>query len=137
MKQLKFLKLYENYNESLYPAHDQAGRYITITVKENGIVITLTPEGKTELEDIGIEENKFGDLIDDIQGNSSWRYIHDLGQGGFGLTEAQGFIYGYDLADDGEYLETEDSSLYYYNEYMLNDFVEILYKNGSVFFNKA
>lgn len=130
-------------NENLSSDNNYNGRYVNLEVVENGLWIHLTDEGREELNDI-IERKheyldyEFYELFDDIRANSVWLYHDDMGEAGFGLTNAPGFTYEYVTGDDGELeLVTPDSEgkIYWFPNYMVESFVETLLSEGKVFFD--
>lgn len=124
MSKLTHLRYFREYVET--PTF--SGRYITIKLEPNFLQINLTDEGKSELSEKTTEgevlhEDLFFDLFEDIKANSSLEFSLDIGTDfNAGLTEAPGFSY--------------EDDIYYYNDYMIKSFVEELYNNGEVFFDK-
>jgi hypothetical protein len=108
-----------------------SGNYITLEVMPNGLKVSITPEGLEKAEEEGLKEQNFYDFIEDIITNSEWRWFEDLGEGGFGLTNAPGFTNGYYEDEEGDF------DLYYYEKYQIRDFTVELLKNGYVIFDKA
>ena len=126
--------------EKEYHGNVEQFRYLDIEVVKNGLWLHLNEDGKKEAE----EENnlnweKFSDYFDDIQGNSEYRYFDDIGEAGFGLTSAPGITDGYYYNDDGKLTddENEDSNVYWFPNYMVEDFTETLLEKGKVFFERA
>jgi hypothetical protein len=117
------------------------GRYLDLEKVSNGLWIHLNDDGKKENEEEdNLSQERFWDYFEDIEVNSDWNYVDDLGEAGFGLTNAPGFTYGYHpdeesgkLTDDGD----ESSEVYYYDNYMITDFTDKLKEDGKVFFHKA
>lgn len=144
---MKHIKGFEKFkiNENLN--NKQSFRYLDIEILPNGLKIILNEDGYDYIkdEDINVEEKNyqklqslFDDLFDDVQGNSDYMYIANIGDFGFGLTEAPGITDGYYYDDNGDLKETDETSeLYYYEQYQINDFVEKLITNGEVIFDKA
>jgi ribosomal protein L37AE/L43A len=110
------------------------GIYLSVIPERGGLKLSLTESGKEFAEENGLSEINFWEIFDDIEGNSEYIYVANLGEEGFGLTDAPGIIWGYEIGEDGELIETPDSELFYYNNYMLDDFGVKLAKNGSVIF---
>lgn len=141
IKEFEKFKINENLNNK------QSFRYLDIEILPNGLKIILNEDGYNYIkdEDINVEEKDyqklqslFDDLFDDVQGNSEYMYIENIGDFGFGLTEAPGITDGYYYDDNGDLKETDETSeLYYYEQYQINDFVEKLITNGEVIFDKA
>lgn len=130
-------------NTDVYTPRDVSGRYVNIKVMPNkNLKLTLTDEGKTEIEDIQSQyadrpeanmawyESEFGGLFDDIRGNSEYTYVPDLGDEGMGLTNAPGIIMG-NMDDNGEW--EPDVLVWYYNDYMLQSFLEDMMGGGTIF----
>ena len=134
-----FVKTFENFR---FGGESESGKYVKLDVKNNSLAISLTAQGIVEVKDVMQDKNKrtefdiFPELFEDIQVNTDYDYFPDLGEAGFGLTEAPGFIYGYGIGDTGEYTETEESEIYYYNNYMIEDFVKLLSEGNTVYFVK-
>jgi len=112
-------------------------RYLNIEKLSDGLMIYLNEEGKEESEDL--TEQNFYDLFDDVQGNSEYRYFDDLGEAGLGLTSAPGITDGYYFDDDGNLTDGDntDSEVYWFPNYMVEDFTKTLREKGKVFFVKA
>ena len=117
-----------------------SGRYLELIPQKNGLMVKLTPEGKEELEAHEVEGEQvylgtfINDLMDDIQGNSEYRYYTNLGEAGLGMTDAPGFTDGYFYNDEGELESHPDAHLYYYNDYAIKDEGRELLEKGEVFF---
>lgn len=111
------------------------GNNITLEMMDKSLKLTITDTGKELLEDIGMDEINFLELFEDIQVNSSFSFLPSVSELG-ALSEAPGIIYEYELTDSGEFVENEDSRLFYYNDYMLNNFVEELFNDGVVTFKE-
>lgn len=140
-----------NYIKENYTPSNYDGRYIKLEPVENGLWVYLTPEGKEEIENV--DESRFYDLIDDIRGNSEWLYHDDMGEAGFGLTNAPGFTWGYYFDDDGDITdepyteegeevseepdEVNESAIYWFPNYMVESFIETLKDDGKVFFDEG
>jgi len=136
------IKLEDDVNESKvnenFPPQEKEGNFIVFSFTANGnLKITLTPEGIEKAESESLSELNFDEYVEDITTNSDYDYVWNVGEIGLGLTDAPGILFAYDIADDGDYLETEDSELFYYEPYQLHDFGEMLKKNGYVVFDKA
>lgn len=114
------------------------GRYIKIEPVDGGLWLHLTEEGREELENNDINEDRFYDLFDDVRGNSEWEYHSDMGEAGFGLTNAPGFTDGYVYEDNGELEAVDDTAkIYWFPNYMVESFVETLKDEGKVFFDEG
>lgn len=137
------MKKLKRFDEFITESHlyDQKGEYVGVKIHPNSLELYLTAKGEEKIDTDDemslLEDNFMTEYFEDIQVNSDIIYHSDLGSSGFGLTEAPGFTIGYDINDHGEYVETSDSQLYYYNDYMIHSFVDILKKEGRVFFKKA
>jgi hypothetical protein len=130
------IKSFKNFiNESI----KYSSKLIELEELPNGLKISLTKEGmETALED-GLTEDNFDEYFEEIQSNSEYIYHYDLGQSGFGLTEAPGITLGYGYDDNGEFTDegNDDSEVYYFNEYQIESFVDKLIDKGFVIFQKA
>lgn len=143
MKNIK--GFFEFINEAYEKNEEWRGRYLKLEVVPNGLIVHLTEEGRKEAEENKdneshcLCENNFYEYFEDIQVNSEWLYHHDIGTAGFGLTEAPGFTDGYYMDDDGELTDKghDDSEVYWFPNYMVENFCETLLKEGEVFFSKA
>ncbi len=115
------------------------GRYVRIEPMKNGLKVSLTEEGIEEAKEKGSTEMGFWDLFEDIEVNSEWKYIYNIGEVGLGMSNAPAFIFGYNIDDLGVITDEgrDDSELYYYDNYMIKDFVEVMLEDGSVIFTKA
>jgi hypothetical protein len=117
------------------------GRYLDLEKVQNGLWIHLNDDGKQKNEeDQDLIEQNFWDYFESIEVNSEWKYINDLGEAGFGLTQAPGFTDGYYIDDNGKLTDKgneTDSNVYYYDNYMITDFTDKLKEEGKVFFQKA
>lgn len=126
--------------EKEYHGDVQHFRYLDIEVVKNGLWLHLNDDGKRESEE---EDNlnweKFDEYFEDIQGNSEYRYFDDIGEVGFGLTSAPGITDGYYYDDDGKLTDAdhEDSEVYWFPNYQVEDFTETLKNEGKVFFERA
>jgi len=125
-----------------YETGGEVGRefqYLKLTPKDNGLEISLTKEGKEKVKEDGLTYDNAYDYFEDIQGNSEYLYHNNLGESGFGLTDAEGITDGYHYGDDGEY-ETdypESAKLYFFNRSALVFWGDELKEEGSVFFTEA
>lgn len=111
------------------------GNNITLEIADKSLKLTITSSGKELLEDIGMDEANFSELFEDIQVNSAFSFLPSVSELG-ALSEAPGITYEYELSDTGEFVENEDSRLFYYNDYMLNNFVEELFNGETVIFTE-
>lgn len=115
------------------------GHYLILEPKKNGLKISLTPEGVEYVNDINTEMVAgFEDMFDDIQANSEYIFHYNIGQSGFGLTDAEGITDGYMLNDDGEYEATDSTAkVYYYANYAVRNFIADFKDYGFTLFNIA
>lgn len=134
---IKRYKQFINEND-IYVKEEILGKLIRVKFSENSLKLFLTEEGIEMVQDNeNLDESDFvQNYFEDIQVNSDIEYISNLGEAGFGLTDAPGFIVGYDMDDNGEYIETPESKLYYYNEYAIHNFLEILREDEYVIFTE-
>lgn len=112
-------------------------RYLRLTKYPNKLKVELTEEGREKAEEDGLDFQNFFDYFDDIQGNSEYLFHDDGGAAGFGMTEAPVISDGYYFDEDGKLVPNVDSDVYYYNNYMITDFAEVLREKGEVEFDKA
>ncbi len=138
-KQKKFLKLYNKMEQGGDVGKSREFRYIKLEPVKGGLKISLTDDGLEEANEEGLDWQKFYDLFDDVQGNSEYVYLDDGGNSGFGLTQAPMILEGYYIDDEGEYKTDypESAKVYYFGDYMVNDFAELLHKNGEVIFTET
>ena len=123
-----------------------SNKFLELVPQKNGLKIILSAEGKEEIKELREQYPKwnnddiFFELFDTIRGNSEYDYHPDGGEAGFGLTNAPMITDGYYPSESGRGYDTdypESAEVYYYDNYMLTDFVEILERDGEVFFDKA
>jgi hypothetical protein len=133
----EFLSENKNSIDILKKIADESGQYINLNILPNGnLEISLTEEGKEELEEL--EDNVyFYDFIEDIRVNSDWTYVDTLTQVGF-MFDAPAFIFQYDIDEDDKISVNvyEDGEVFYYNYYMIKDFIEELNTHGEVIFDR-
>jgi hypothetical protein len=131
------IKKYEQFIKEEF-SYNQEGAFVGVKFISNSMELYLTNEGKEKIkEDKDLDElNFFDEYFEDIQVNSDIEFVSNLGEAGFGLTDAPGFMVNYDIDDKGQHVETSDSKLYYYNDYMLYNFLEVLKRDGVVIFNE-
>lgn len=144
---MKNLKKFQDFiNENVGKFGKQGGQYLEIEPVENGLYLHITKEGREEAEENKEDEKKklsdmnLWDYFEDIQVNSEWMYHFDMGEAGFGLTNAPGFTYQYYVDDEGDITnknQEENSEVYWFPNYMVEDFCETLLEEGKVFFTKA
>lgn len=135
MKNIKTFEKYFKLNEMYMSVH--SGRYLEVEQIENGdLKIILTPEGKQEAYDEGLNVFNFSDFFDDIRANSELYYIDDLAEFGLGMSSAPAITDGYYYDDDGTFTDEDhdDSEIFIYDNYMIKDFTKELYDNGYVIF---
>jgi len=122
----------------------EAGRefeYLRLVPHKNGLEIFLTKEGKEKVKEDGITFANAWEYFEDIEGNSEYKYHVSMGDSGFGMTEAEGITDGYEPSEDvaGEW-ETrfpESAKVYWFPNYMIKFWGDILKDEGVVFFNSA
>jgi hypothetical protein len=138
----------KNFNEFINEAtifdtidqYDQEGEYVGIKLSKNALTLYLTDDGRAKIsEDTEKSEVNFiEEYFEDIQVNSEIDFHDDLGERGFGLTEAPGFSIEYGYNDDGEYVDSNGhGQVFYYDNYMITNFIEVLQRDGKVIFNKV
>lgn len=105
---------------------------VTLTEQENGNLL-ISLDDKEELQDVISRKQDERDALFDILERSGligngWGVIFEAG-----LTEAP--VIGYDLdidEDNGDIVSAD--KIWYYNEYMIKDFLAELKRNGEVVF---
>lgn len=134
---IKSYNSFLNENKYFFISYYKSFRYLDFELLENGnLKIILNDDGKEEVEDRGIDENKFYDYFEDIQGNSEYRYFSDASYLGM-MTEAPIIINGFDFNDNGDYILLKDSIIWIYNDYAIKDFTKELVEYGYVIFNNS
>jgi hypothetical protein len=139
---MKYIKLFEDFsklNENVQI--DEKNEYVQLVTKGQNLEIKLVAKG-SDLKELQQAHKKqgercFDDFFDTIQGNSELLYFSNLGDAGFGLTDAPGITDGYYMNDDGDYESHDDARVWFYNDYMINDFVKELLTKKSVVFTLA
>lgn len=101
------------------------------TVNSNALEVSLTKKGKNEFKRLKLietidgqeffNEDKIDLLMDGIEGLI---FHFNLGESGFGMTSAPGFVY-------------EDDEVWYFNDYAIRSFVEDLNTNNKAIFHYA
>lgn len=115
-------------------------KYLNIDVLNTGLQIILNTDGKKYIDENGLDltEQLFTDLFEDVQANSAYTFISNLGEyKGFGLTSAPGILFGYFYDEQTETYVTDDPSsakVFWYPEYEGKNFVEELYETNRTFF---
>jgi len=135
------LKKFKQFLNESHTYNDFENEYLTIERKDNGLNLKLKPDGINYLRDIkeeldSLHESDFIDIFDTIQANSELIFHGDLGSSGFGLTEAPGITDGFFLNEDGDWEDNGEGELYYYNDYMVDNFLDSLLNGETVFFNR-
>lgn len=132
-----------NVNETMISLDNsqlRSGEYLTLERLENGnLKISLTEEGKEEVEEDGISDVKFHDYFEDIFSNSELIYSSDISELGI-MMAAPGIIIGYYYSDDGELTDKgneEYSEVFYYVDYVIRDFTDELKNDGHVIFQTS
>lgn len=128
---MKHLKTYERY----YNDEIMHYRYLDLQLLENGnLKISLTDDGIEEAKENGIDEVKFYNFFEDIEGNSDYKYFDILSESGLGMSEAPCIVDGFYYDDDGGPSIYEDSVIYVYYDYVYKDFTKELLENKYVIF---
>lgn len=120
-------------------------KYLTITQLPDGLKLKLNKEGKQKVEeDMADHKDQYDiwyDLFDDIIGDSEYIFHKDMGESGFGLTNAEGITDGYHYVGETRKMYDADfpksANVYWYPNYQVKNPLEELYEDGSVFFTKA
>ena len=138
MKKMKYVKLFEYFHFT----GEENGQYLKLEITGDELRLSVHPSKLEEVKDMLPEgeenaEGIFMELFEDIQANSCYDYVENLGNVGFGLTEAPGILCNYDTSDKGGFIEKDDSHVYFYNSYMVEDFVRLLANGEVVIFNEA
>lgn len=121
-------------------------RYLDIQKVKNGLKVSLNEEGMEEVKELKDDGKSdwdiWYDLFEGVQGNSEYIFHRDMGESGFGLTNAEGIT-------DGYYYEGEDrhnlyktdypksAKIYWFPNYMVESSLDTMLKNGSVIFTEA
>jgi hypothetical protein len=109
----------------------------------NSLTLTIDLNNENDVEEIEELLKKYGG--DDL--NALWELIENNRYVGNGwdvisasevgaLSEAPCIVYGLDINDAGIKIETDDTKIWYYNDYMITNPIEVLLENGSVKFTK-
>lgn len=132
---MKHIKQFESFH---YSDGIEEYRYLNLEQLDNGdLKISLTDEGRELIDDFGgISEDNFDDFFEDIRGNSEWLYVSDMSDFDLGMTNAPCILDGYYFNRHGKLTDKKhkDSELYWYSNYMVSDFTEVLKDNGFVIF---
>lgn len=113
----------------------QSFRYLDFEILENGnLKIILNDEGKEEVNDYGIDEHKFSEYFEDIQGNSEYWYFNNISDLGI-MSEAPAIIHGIDIEDNGDFIIKKYTIIWTYDDYMIKDFTKELVEYDYVIFN--
>jgi hypothetical protein len=110
------------------------GNWLSVEGNKNRLVLRLTEDAFSEIEDYrerGLSDDDImHNLFEDISANSDLTYHTNLGEAGFGLTDAEGVTKSYFMDDDGEWREDyrypDDAQVYYHNDYMLKSPIDAL-----------
>ena len=102
-------------------------------IKEN-FDIELTDEGIVYPDNIGFDSNLFCEITESIRANSPFMFMQgkDLG-----LTETFGLGWDVTLNDEGDIETNEDSQIFYYKDYMVQDLFVELFVDGFATLHKA
>ena len=114
-------------------------RYLKLIPTDNGLEIKLTKEGEEKVKEDGLTYDNAPEYFEDVQGNSEYIYHDDLGESGLGLTSAEGITDGYNFESPGEFLtdHPESAKVYWFPNYQIRFWGDILKDDGSVFFTEA
>lgn len=103
---------------------------------KNGLRIYF--DGEIPQLDKVYHESDFSGMLEDLMGTSSpfcngWHF--EAGDNpSLGLTQAPFITNYYPYNDDGEFYLNTQEPVYYYSDYMLHSFIDILMEYGEVFF---
>ena len=116
------------------------GNYTDFEILPNGnLKISLTPEGRIELEEISFNlENQYNDydMFRDLiehQLCNGWEWLQPEAIGA--LTDAP--ILSNDVVCDDNGISNYVNVVWWYPNYMVDDIIEKLYSNGYLIFDKA
>ena len=114
-------------------------RYLKLIPTDNGLEIQLTQKGQEKVKEDGLTYDNAPEYFDDIQGNSEYIYHDNLGESGFGMTGSEGITDGYHFESPGEFLTDfpESAKVYFFPNYQVQFWGDILKDDGSVFFTEA
>ena len=134
------LKKYTEYinEDTQYLPYDIKEEYMGLRIINNELILYLTTQGRRIVrEEKGLDFELFWELYEGIQNNSDYLFHINLGEDGFGLTDAPGISFGYIIDRDGQYeQQTTNSYVFYYKDYMYTNFIEELESNGRLIFTK-
>jgi hypothetical protein len=145
---MKYIKLFEdfsNLNENskfFINQISQSNYYFKLGMTANGqnLEIKLIAKGGKLKEFIEAHEeqgeNCFSDFFEDIQSNSEIQFATNGSYFGL-MTEAPCIAYALDRNDDDEFVENNETKIWYYEPYAVSDFVEELITKKSVVFTLA
>lgn len=123
-------RLFENEGDGKF---EYQGRYLNLQKLDTGnLKIILTDDGREEMEE---GKDDFSDLFDDIRSNSDYLYWESIGDAGLGMSDAPCITDGYYFDDNGDLTEGDDSEIFWFPNYMVENFIEELVENGFVIFN--
>jgi hypothetical protein len=102
------------------------GRYLNLEVKPNGLLLTLTPEGREELEEKENHANIFPDLFEDYAANG-WTMLQPEQ---IGALTSSDIIISPDAQtnDDGDINSVD--TVYWHERYQIDDPIEKLLGEG-------
>jgi len=120
-------------------------RYLELKPGKTGLELSLTEEGKEfakEKKDEGVADVFIlPDLFDDVQGNSEYIFHPNMGDSGFGLTDAPGITDGYHHSEDVHGAFDTDfpktARVFWYPQYENHDMVEDMLEEGKVVLTEA
>ena len=120
----------------------ESGHYLTLEILPNkNLKLIATPEFYEDYEDYdGDELNVMHDLLEDIRGNSGFSWVDPETIGA--LTEAPIITDEMDYSDEtfdtyGTPVPYSDANVWWYPNYMVSDFIQVLYDKGEVVFTHA
>lgn len=132
---MKHIKQFESFVNNI---DIEEYRYLNLEMLDNGdLKIILTEEGRELINNFGgINQDNFDDFFEDIRGNSSWMYIDDMSNYDLGMTESPCILDDYYFGEDSKLTDEghDNSVLYWYPDYQISDFTEVLNEKGFVIF---
>lgn len=114
------------------------GNYLTLEQYPDKLVVKLNEEGRERHKEQPLTWQNFDEYFEDIQSNSDFLYLSDLGEAGLAMSSAEGITKGY-YRDDGDLTneDSDDSAIYWYPNYAISDPFEVLHKEGEVTFDRG
>jgi hypothetical protein len=138
---MKYIKLFEDFsklNENVQI--DEKNEYVQLVAKGQNLEIKLVARGE-DLKGFQKTHKQYGercfyDYFESIDSNSDFKFLSDASQIGY-MSDAPCIAYALNLDDYGDFTETDDTKVWYWDLYMTTDFVKELLTKKSVVFTLA